>query len=73
MLACHVSQREWLKKHNGIDEYLSAMRNYSMQRGRESGVEAAEVFLQHRGQAHPRNDLLAELFPIQASIERTGV
>ncbi len=25
MLACHVSQRQWLLDHHGIDEYLNAM------------------------------------------------
>ena len=31
-------------------------------RGREAGVAAAEAFVQHRGHAYPKNDLLAELF-----------
>ena len=64
MLACHVSQREWLRQYNGIDEYLIAMRTYSQQRGSESGVDAAETFVQHRGHAHPTDDLLATLFPL---------
>lgn len=64
MLACHKSQREWLKAHNGIDDYLSAMRQYSAQRGQQVGVRAAEVFVQHRGHGHPSNDILAELFPL---------
>jgi len=64
MLACHASQREWLKAHNGIDEYLSAMRGYCFQRGKEFGVEAAEVFVQHRGPGHPHHDLLAQLLPV---------
>ena len=67
MLACHASQREWLRVHNGIDEYLSTMRYYNQARGSECGVEAAEVFIQHTGHAYPANDLLAELFPLTAS------
>lgn len=66
MLACHASQREWLKAHNGIDEYLSMMRDYCIDRGRQFGTEAAEVFVQHRGHGHPREDLLAELFPLRS-------
>jgi LmbE family N-acetylglucosaminyl deacetylase len=64
MLACHASQREWLRAHHGMDEYLDAMRRHSAARGRKAGVEAAEGFVQHRGHSYPRNDLLAELFPI---------
>jgi hypothetical protein len=65
MLACHASQREWLRAHNGTDEYIDAMRRHAVMRGREAGVAAAEAFVQHRGHAYPKNDLLAELFPIK--------
>lgn len=62
MLACHASQREWLRAHHGTDEYLDAMRRHARMRGRQIDVEAAEAFVQHRGHAYPRDDLLAELF-----------
>ena len=62
MLACHASQREWLRAHHGTDEYIDAMRRQAAMRGREAGVAAAEAFVQHRGHAYPKNDLLAELF-----------
>ena len=61
MLACHASQREWLRAHHGTDEYLDSMRKWSTARGQLIGVAAAEAFVQHRGHAYPRNDLLAEL------------
>jgi len=61
MLATHASQRDWLLAHHGIDEYIEAMRRHAAQRGREIGVSAAEGFVQHRGHAYPRNDLLKEL------------
>ncbi|MCM2374307.1 PIG-L deacetylase family protein [Aporhodopirellula aestuarii] len=63
MLACHESQRSWLRQHNGIDEYLIAMREYSSRRGQESGFDFGEVFVQHRGHAHPAYDILTELLP----------
>jgi LmbE family N-acetylglucosaminyl deacetylase len=63
MLACHQSQRDWLLVHHGTDEYIDAMRRHATRRGREAGVAAAEAFVQHRGHAYPKNDLLAELFP----------
>ncbi len=62
MLACHKSQREWLRAHHGTDEYIDAMRRHAALRGREAGVAAAEAFVQHVGHAYPTNDLLAELF-----------
>jgi len=65
MLACHASQREWLRDHHGTDEYIDAMRRHGAMRGREIGAAAAEAFVQHRGHAYPKNDLLAELFPKQ--------
>lgn len=62
MLACHASQRNWLLTYHGIDEYLDSLRRHSAMRGRLAGVPAAEAFIQHRGHAYPRNDLLAEMF-----------
>ena len=62
MLACHASQREWLRAHHGMDEYLEATRRHAAHRGKRIGTAAAEAFVQHRGHAYPRNDLLAELF-----------
>jgi LmbE family N-acetylglucosaminyl deacetylase len=61
MLACHASQRAWLRAHHGTDEYIDAMRRHAVLRGREFGVAAAEAFVQHRGHAYPKNDLIAEL------------
>jgi LmbE family N-acetylglucosaminyl deacetylase len=62
MLACHASQREWLRTHHGMDEYIDAMRRHGAHRGREAGVAFAEGFVQHRGHAYPQDDLLASLF-----------
>ncbi|MDY0168129.1 MAG: PIG-L family deacetylase [Thermoguttaceae bacterium] len=62
MLACHASQREWLRAHHGEDEYLHSMQRSAAMRGAQVGVAAAEGFVQHRGHAYPRNDLLEELF-----------
>lgn len=61
MLACHVSQREWLRSHHGIDEYLIAMQRFAEQRGGLAGYRFAEAFTQHRGHPYPQDDLLNEL------------
>lgn len=60
-LACHASQREWLRSHHGMDEYIYSMKRHSEQRGGEAGVAFAEAFVQHRGHPFPRTDLLAEI------------
>jgi hypothetical protein len=61
MLCCHASQREWLLKHHGIDEYVTTMREWSAARGRQCGVAAAEGFRQHLGHSYPQDNVLGEL------------
>jgi LmbE family N-acetylglucosaminyl deacetylase len=61
LLACHASQREWLRAQHGIDEYVETMRRWAAETGRRTGVEYGEGFRQHRGHPYPHNDLLAEL------------
>jgi LmbE family N-acetylglucosaminyl deacetylase len=63
MLACHASQRAWLRAHHGMDEYLDAVDRHDASRGVEVGVDRAEAFVQHRGHAYPADDMLAKLFP----------
>lgn len=62
MLAMHASQREWLRSHHGMDEYINAMQRHGKMRGQDQGVAYAEAFIQHHGHAFPQNDLLSELF-----------
>ncbi len=62
MLVCHASQRQWLKAHHGMDEYIDAMKRAGAHRGRQCGSTYAEGFIQHQGHAYPHNDLLSELF-----------
>jgi LmbE family N-acetylglucosaminyl deacetylase len=62
MLACHASQREWLRSYHGNDEYIDSMRRHAAWRGRESNVAAAEAFVQHRGHAYPNDDILKTMF-----------
>lgn len=61
MLACHASQRNWLLRQHGIDEYLEAQKRWSSKRGKEVGVPFAEAFRQHKGHPYPHDNLLAEL------------
>ncbi len=61
MLACHASQREWLRAHHGMDEYIDSMKRHGAMRGKEFGTPYAEAFVQHRGHPYPQSDLLEEL------------
>jgi LmbE family N-acetylglucosaminyl deacetylase len=62
MLVCHASQREWLRAHHGMDEYVEAMKRFGAERGGQIGVKYAEAFVQHRGHVFPHDDLLVRLF-----------
>jgi N-acetylglucosamine malate deacetylase 1 len=61
MLAAHTSQRDWLMKQHGMDEYLDACRRWSKSRGKLIGAEYGEAFRQHTGHPYPHDNLLGEL------------
>jgi LmbE family N-acetylglucosaminyl deacetylase len=58
LLAAHASQREWLRHHHGMDEYIESMRRWGAERGKLIGTPCAEGFRQHLGHAFPQDDLL---------------
>jgi LmbE family N-acetylglucosaminyl deacetylase len=58
MLACHASQRNWLRRQHGIDEYLERSQRWSAARGQQIGVRHGEAFRQHKGHPHPTDNLL---------------
>lgn len=58
MLACHQSQREWLKIHHGNDEFLDSMRSFSANRGMLVGCEYGEGFRQHLGHCFPQINII---------------
>lgn len=64
MLSCHASQRDWLRAHHGIDEYLDRMAEWAARYGHESGVAYAEGLRQHLGHGYPHDPL------IQQALER---
>jgi LmbE family N-acetylglucosaminyl deacetylase len=57
-LACHASQREWLREHHGMDEYLLANRRLAELHGRRAGLRLAEGFRQHLGHGYPQENRL---------------
>lgn len=58
-LACHASQREWLKAHHGIDNYLDTGESLARDAGRIAGFPFAEGFRQHLGHGYPKQNVLA--------------
>lgn len=61
MLACHASQRDWLRAQHGIDQYLIAMEEWAHKCGQEAGFAYAEGFRQHLGHAFPSKNVLKEI------------
>jgi LmbE family N-acetylglucosaminyl deacetylase len=59
-LACHASQREWLRSHHGADDYLETNRRFARDQGARCGVRYAEGFRQHLGHGYPQNNMLGE-------------
>ncbi|MCS7044764.1 MAG: PIG-L family deacetylase [Gemmataceae bacterium] len=66
MLARHASQRQWLLKHHGMDQYVQAMRDWCAARGQWCGVGYAEGFRQHLGHSYPQDNLLGRLLGAKA-------
>jgi len=61
MLACHASQRNWLLKHHGMDNYLLEMERWTREAGARGGLELAEGFRHYRGHPYPESPRLEEL------------
>ena len=61
MLAEHKSQREWLLKHHGMDDYILQMQRWTQEIGRRAGLKAAEGFRLYRGHPYPQTPILEEL------------
>ena len=61
MLACHASQREWLRAQHKMDHYIETMKKTSAERGHAIGKTYGEGFRQHLGHGYPQDNLLAKL------------
>lgn len=72
MLACHASQRDWLRAHHGIDEYIESMRRASAARGRLIGQPAGEGFRQHLGHGYPQENVLSALLTCVHACDERG-
>lgn len=61
MLACHESQRAWLRAQQDISRLDDPMRQMAQQAGELCGFRWAEGFRQHLGQGFPQDNLLGSL------------
>lgn len=61
MLAAHASQRNWLMRQHGMDDYLRTMEQWTHHRGQTCGVRYAEGFRQYTHHPYPTSPLLQEL------------
>lgn len=57
-LACHASQRQWLRSHHGTDDYLETNVRYARAQGDRCGTTYAEGFRQHLGHGYRQDDPL---------------
>lgn len=60
-LKAHDSQRSWLQKQHGMDNYIESMKTWSAKRGAQIGAVYGEAFCQHLGHPHPQDDILQKL------------
>lgn len=57
-LKAHASQRDWLMKHHGMDQYITSMQQWGAKRGKDVGSKYAEAFRQHKGHPYPHDCIL---------------
>jgi LmbE family N-acetylglucosaminyl deacetylase len=64
MLTCLESQRNWLRAHHGMDEYIESVRRFNTSLGQRASVVPgrlityAEAFRQHCGHAYPNENVI---------------
>lgn len=61
MLACHASQRDWLRRHHHYDRYLEIMERSARKEGVRAGLKLAEGFIQHLGESYPQDNVLKKI------------
>jgi LmbE family N-acetylglucosaminyl deacetylase len=72
MLACHTSQREWLRSYHRLDEYLDRMTAWAASYGHECGCAYAEGFRQHVGHGYPREPIMQGLLATYLHVRKLG-
>ncbi|NWG14287.1 MAG: PIG-L family deacetylase [Acidobacteria bacterium] len=73
MLSMHRSQREWLQRHHGIDEYLNRMAAWAQAYGRECNFAYAEGLRQHLGHGYPHDPVIQSALGTQVRLRRRDI
>ena len=68
MLEAHASQREWLRRQHGLDDYISTMERWTRERGRLVGVQFGEGFRRYPGHPYPQTPELENLLGSKTNI-----
>ena len=68
MACCHRSQRNWIRAHHGVDDYIGSLERSDAELGKAAGFGAAEAFCQHLGSGYPHDNVLAEALADRAWI-----
>lgn len=58
LVGCHSSQRNWLRRQHGMDDYVDMAIRWTKARGAQTGLAHAEGFRQYRGHPYPQSPLL---------------
>ena len=61
MLEAHASQRNWLRRQHGLDDYILTMERWTRERGRLVGVQFGEGFRRYPGHPYPQTPELENL------------
>lgn len=61
VVGCHESQRNWLKKQHGMDDYVETAVRWTAKRGSLAGLAFGEGFRQYHGHPYPQSPLLQEI------------
>jgi len=60
MLACHASQRDWLRIQHGMDQYIEEMKRADAEAGATVGMTFAEGFCMHKGHGYPQAPIIED-------------
>ena len=70
LVGCHESQRNWLKKQHGMDDYVETSIRWTAKRGAQAGLEYGEGFRQYKGHPYPQSPLLQEILEQLTHVSR---
>jgi LmbE family N-acetylglucosaminyl deacetylase len=70
LVGCHESQRAWLKKQHGMDDYVEMSIEWTAARGKSVGLAYGEGFRRYRGHPYPQTPVLEELLEGLTEVRR---